>query len=129
MGGAFLMAVLVVPCPLLAQQPGETKIPKIGKIIGGNQQQAFTGKVQSIDTKLNLLNIRPEEGKGSEIFPVKKNVEIRTAKGVRISLRELKAGTDVVIYYELKGSQRTVKRIIELSPGSGAAGEKPSPPS
>lgn len=55
MGGAFLMAVLVVPCPLLAQQQGETKIPKIGKIIGGNQQQAFTGKVQSVDTKLNLL--------------------------------------------------------------------------
>jgi hypothetical protein len=123
------MVALAVPCTLLAQQQGETKIPKIGKIVGGNEQQAFTGKVKSVNTKFHLLNMEPVEGKGSEIFPVKKNVEIRTAKGVRIPLSELKAGTDVVIYYELKGSKRSVKRIIELSPGAEAAGKKPSPPS
>ncbi len=129
LASAFLAAALLVPFPAAAQRPGETKIPKIGKIMGGPDRQAFTGKVKSVDKKLNLLNMTPEEGEGSEIFPIKKNVEIRDAKGERISLSELKAGTDVVVYYELKGSKRLVKQIIELSPGAEAAKKKSSPPS
>ena len=125
----FLAAALLIPFPAAAQRPGETKIPKIGKIIGGPDRQAFTGKVQSVDKKLNLLNMKPEEGQGSEIFPVKKNVEIRNAKGERISLSELKAGTDVVVYYELKGNKRLVKQIIELSQGEETTKKKSSPPS
>ena len=123
------MAALLVSCPVFAQQPGETKIPKIGKILGGTEQQAFTGKIESVDTKLNLLNVKHEEDRGSEIFPVKKNVVIRRATGERISLKELKAGSDVVVYYELKGSQRIVKQIVELSPRKAAAEKKPSPSS
>jgi hypothetical protein len=128
-GGFLLLAALFVPCPAGAQRPGETKIPKIGKIMGGPDRQAFTGKVQSVDKKLKLLNMIPEEGQGSEIFPVKKNVEIRNVHGERISLGALKPGTDVVVYYELKGTERSVKQIIELSPGATKAEKKPSKPS
>ncbi len=121
-----MLAALFVTCLAWAQRPGETKIPKIGKIMGGPDRQAFTGKVQSVDKKLKLLNMVPEEGQGSEIFPVKKNVEIRNVHGDRISLSELKPGTDVMIYYELKGTERLVKQIIELSPGGTKTEKKPS---
>jgi hypothetical protein len=129
LAGALLALALFFPAAALVQGQGQAKIPKIGKIAGGKEQQAFTGKVQSVDTKLKLLNMMPVEGKGSEIFPVKKNVEVRNIKGERIPLKQLKAGSEVVIYYEMKGSRRTVKRIIELSAGSQTAKEKPSPPS
>jgi len=127
----LLGAVLVVHSPAFAQEqePGETKIPKIGKIRGGNDQLAFSGKVRSVDIKLNLLSLTPEEGRGSEIFPVKKNTVIRTARGQRIYLKDLKEGSDIVVYYELKGAQRVVKRIIELSPGKNAEEKTPPSPS
>ncbi|MGE5327631.1 MAG: hypothetical protein ACM3NO_11375 [Deltaproteobacteria bacterium] len=128
----LLAGLFLVHASAWAQEegPAGTKLPsKLDKIRGGdNTQLAFTGKVRSVDIKANLLSMSPEEGKGSEIFPVKKNTMIRTAKGERISLKELKEGNDIVVYYELKGAQRVVKRIIQLSAGKDAEGKKhPSP--
>jgi hypothetical protein len=126
---ATLLAGLVAPGIAQGQQPATTKVPKIGKIRGGNTRQAFTGKVRSVDLKLKVLNMKGQEGASDEIFPFKKNVDLETASGRRLMLSELKAGSDVVIYYELKGGQRTVKQIILLGPGSQEAKKKPSPPS
>jgi hypothetical protein len=116
----------------LGQQPTETKIPtKIGKIRGGNVQQAFTGKIQSVDTKLKVLNVKAEESTNTEIFPLKKNVDVQTLKGEKRELSDLKPGSDVIIYYQLKrrGSERTIKRIIVLSRGAKEAEKKNPPPS
>ena len=130
---ALLGTLVFIHSPAFAQEegPAETKLPsKLGKLKGGDDNQlAFSGKVQSVDVKLKLLNMAPEEGKGSEIFPLKKNTVIRTAHGDRISLEDLKAGCDVVIYYELKGAQRVVKRVIELSPRKGKGEKAPPSPS
>ena len=129
-GATMLAAFFLAPLSARSQQPGETKIPtKIGKIRGGDDAQlAFTGKVKSVDIKLKLLSMTPEDGKNTEIFPIKKNTLIRTVRGDRISPKDLK-GTDVMIYYELKGTHRVIKRIIELSPRKGAEEKTPPSPS
>jgi hypothetical protein len=124
-----LMASLVVPLRAHAQQPGETKIPKIGKIRGGDIRQAFTGKVQSLDTKLKVLNLKAEKGTSTEIFPLKKNVDVQSAEGKKQALSDLKPGTSVVVFYDMKGSQRTIKKIIVLSHDSEEVKKKSSPPS
>jgi hypothetical protein len=126
---AIMLAGLLVPGIAHGQQPGETKIPKISKIRGGSTQQAFTGKVQSVDAKHKVLNVKAEEGAGAEIFPIKKNVVLKSAGGEKLALGDLKPGSDVVIYYELKGGQRAVKQIILLSPKSKAGKKESSPPS
>lgn len=126
---AAVWAALFVPGALLGQQPGETRIHKINKSRGDNGRQAFTGKIQSVDTKLKVLNMKAEEGVGTEIFPLKKSVDIESANGEKMKLAQLKPGSNVVIYYQLKGGQRTVKQIILLSPGFQEAKKKPSPPS
>ena len=125
--------VLVAPCfsgTARGQQPGETKIPtKLGKIRGGETRQAFTGKVQSVDKKLKVLNVKSEEGTSTEIFPLKKNVDVQTLNGERRTLSDLKPGSNVMILYELKGSQREIKKIIVLSHGKKEVKKKPAPPS
>ena len=125
--------VLVAPCfsgTARGQQPGETKLPtRIRKLQGGDTRQAFTGKVQSVDNKLKVLNMKSEEGTGTEIFPLKKNVEVRTVEGVRRELSDLKPGSSVTIFYEFKGNQREIKKIIMLTPGTTEARKKSAPPS
>ncbi len=125
--------VLVAPCfssTARGQQPGETRIPtKLGKIRGGETRQAFTGKVQSVDKKLKVLNVKSEEGTSTEIFPLKKNVDVQTLNGERRTLSDLKPGSNVMILYELKGSQREIKKIIVLSHGKKEVKKKPAPPS
>lgn len=126
---ATLLLSLALPCPARSQQAPETKIPRRSKIQGGDNRQAFTGKVQTVDAKLHVLTMKAEEGTGTELFPLRKNVDVRTAEGDRRTLSDLKVGADVVVYYEFKGSQREVKRIILLSPGSPAAKKKADSPS
>jgi hypothetical protein len=126
---ATLLAGLFVAGVASGQQPGQTRIPKINKIRGSNTQQAFTGKVQSVDIKHKVLNLKAEEGAGAEIFPLKKNLDIETASGEKLALGKLKPGSDVMIYYELKDNERNIKQIILLSPGSKEVKKKTSPPS
>jgi hypothetical protein len=124
--------MLVAPCfssTARGQQPGQTKIPSLGKIKGGNTRQAFTGKVQSVDKKLKVLNMKSAEGTSTEIFPLKKNVEVQTVGGERRTLSDLKPGSDVMILYELQGSEREIKKIIVLSHGPKEGKKKSTPPS
>lgn len=106
---AFFQAV-----PLRAQD-GKSKLPVIGKLTSGNQQQAFTGKIQSLDLKQKVLNVNSLHGQQSEIFPVKKNVRVQAVDGHRMSLTELVPGMTVLIYFHQKSGERTIKNIIVLS--------------
>jgi len=118
-------------CPaVLGQAPRPHHVPVIGKISGGSTHQAFSGKIASLDLKLNVLNVNAAEGGSTEIFPIKHNTEVRNAEGGKLRLKTLKPGTEVIVYYELKGSERTVKSIVVLSAGRAEEKEKkPSPPS
>lgn len=103
--------------PARGQDERRTKVPVIGKIAGGSSRQAFSGKVQSVDLKRNLLMIETVEGRATEFFPIKKNVPVETASGERLKVKELAPGTNVIVYYEVKEDRRSVSEIMVLGPG------------
>lgn len=111
---AACLAVFFQAAPLRAQN-GKSKFPVIGKLTSGNRQQAFTGKIQSLDLKQKVLNVNSLHGQQSEIFPVKKNVRVEAVDGHRMNLTELAPGMTVLIYFHQKSGERTVKNIIVLS--------------
>lgn len=126
---ASLFAAFAIPGAAWGQQPSKLKVPILSKIEGGSTRQAFTGKVESLDTKRKLLSVNPVEGIGTEIFPIRKSVQVESANGNKLELSELKSGRDVIIYYEQKGSRRTVKEIVVLDSGAGKTEKKAEPPS
>ncbi len=112
-----------------AGQQHRTKVPIADKIITpGPAHQAFTGMVASLDTKRHVLNVNTVEGGSSEIFPLKKNTKVATANGRPMTLTALQPGTDVIVYYEQKGDQRSVQNIVILAPKNEGKGKK-APPS
>jgi hypothetical protein len=92
----------------------------------GSSQQAFTGKVQSLDLHHKLLNVDTVQGGVTETFPVRKGVQVVKANGNKDDLAALIPGTNVLIYYEQKGERRTVKQIVILT--SKPSAEKKPPP-
>lgn len=102
--------------PLYGQQ-GRSKVPIVGKLSSGNRQHAYSGKVQSLDLKRKILNVNSLHGQDSEIFPIKKNVHVENLGGGKMKLDALKPGTTVLIYYNQKSGERTVKNIVVLSSG------------
>ena len=109
-----------------------TKVPLIGKVTGGSNRQAFSGKVQAVDTKRQLLLVDTVEGAQTEYFPVKKNFEVTTAAGKKIRISELQPGSNVIVYYEVKDDRRSVTDILILGPKNPEKEEgtkKPSSPS
>jgi hypothetical protein len=68
------------------------------------------------------------QGANTEIFPVTKSVRVETASGEKLKLQSLAPGTNVLIYYEQKGDQRTVRQIVILA-AAPAEEKKPSSPS
>ncbi len=124
---AFTLGLTVAAAAALTfAQERKHKVPGLDKISGGSNQQAFSGKVQSLDMDHRILNVNTVQGGVTEIFPFKKNVRVSNADGDRLKLEDLRPGTTVLIYYDQKGDRRTVKQVIVLR---GAAGEakKPSP--
>lgn len=111
-----------------AQEERRSRIPIIGRITGGPSRQAFSGKVQSVDLKRNLLKVDTVEGGATEIFPVKKGTPVSMADGGKIKLQELVPGTSVIIYYEQKEDRRTVSEIVVLAASEGESKKKKSPP-
>ena len=99
----------------LRGQNGKSKLPVIGKLTSGNQQQAFTGKIQSLDLKQRVLSVNSLHGQQSEIFPVNKNVRVQAVNGHRMKLTELVPGMTVLIYFHQRSGERTVKNIVVLS--------------
>ncbi len=82
--------------------------------------------MQSLDLKQKILNVNSRQGRKSEIFPLKKNVRVESLNGKKMKLKALRPGTTVLIYFNQKRGERTIKNIIVLSPGEGQA-NKPAP--
>lgn len=129
-----MLALLLVPflgafiqAPPLCAQGRASKVPIVGKLKSGNRQHAYSGRVQSLNLKQNVLNVDSLHGQDSEIFPIKKNVRVETLGGERLKLGALKPGTPILIYYDQKSGERTVKNIIIL--GSAKSGRKGAAPS
>jgi hypothetical protein len=116
-GGSFPRALLALSviflfglsqaAPLYAQQ-GRSKVPIVGKLSSGNRQQAYSGKVRSLDLKRKILNVNSLHGQDSEIFPIKKNVRVENLGGGKMKLDALTPGTTVLIYYNQKSGERTL---------------------
>jgi hypothetical protein len=114
--------------PLHAQDH-KSKVPIVGKLSSGNRQAAYSGKVQSVDMKQRILNVNALGGPNTEIFPFKKNVRIENLNGGRMGLSALTPGTAVLIYFNQKSGERTIKNIVVLSSGKEQAKGKPAPSS
>lgn len=125
--GACLFA-LCQTAPLHAQDQ-KSKIPLVGKLATGNRKQAYSGTVQSLDMKQRGLNVSALHSRRTEIFPFKKNVRIESLNGNRMDLKALTPGTAVLIYFNQKSGERTVKNIIVLSSGKQQAKDKTEPSS
>ncbi len=131
-GGSFIVTIALLmisgTASLSAQEERKHKVPIVDKITSGQSRQAFSGKVQSLDLERKLLNVDTVQGGNTEIFPLTKGVRVAAADGGKLKLKTLAPGTNVLIYYEQKGDQRTVKQIIVLAAGP-AETKKPAPPS
>ncbi len=123
------VCALALVTPSAAQEERRTKVPVVGKIVGGSNRQAFTGKVQSVDLKRNLLLVDTVEGSSTEYFPLKKNVTISRATGRRLTVKELARGTNVIVYYQVHDDRRTVTEIVVLGAANSNEAKKANPPS
>ncbi len=117
--------ILLTAFGALGQERPKAKVPVIDKIGSGISHQAFSGVVQSLDQKRNVLNVNSVEGGATEIFPVKKSTSVSTVDGARRKLGDLVPGTNVIVYFELRSDHRTVKSIEILAKES----KKQAPPS
>jgi hypothetical protein len=116
--------------PACGQEEHKRKVPVLDKVTNGSEHQAFSGTVQSLDLRREVLSVNTVQGGGTEIFPVKKSVHVETANGDKLKLRSLLPGTNVIIYYEQRGDRRTVRDIVVLERAPTKEGEKkPLPPS
>ncbi|MGD0922052.1 MAG: hypothetical protein ABSA70_09845 [Terriglobia bacterium] len=111
-----------------AQDERRSRVPALGKITGGPNRQAFSGKVQSVDLKRSLLKVDTVEGGVTEIFPVKKGTPVSMAGGGKIKVNELAPGTSVIVYYEQGKDRRTVTGIVVLAASAGEDKKEKSPP-
>jgi hypothetical protein len=108
-----------------AQERTLSKVPVIDKVTSTASHQAFTGTVQSLDEKHNVLNVNSVEGGVTEIFPIKKSTHVLGPDGSRLKLGDLVPGSNVIVYFELHADRRSVKSI-EILPGES---KKQAPPS
>lgn len=126
---ALVLAILSGLSSAGAQEQRKRKVPVLDKITaGGPSRQAFSGNIQSLDLKRELLNVNTVQGGNTEIFPVKKGVRVTAADGRKLKVAALTPGTNVIVYYEQKGDRRTVKEIIVLA-SAAAEDKKKSRPS
>ncbi len=125
---AFCVFALCQAPPLHAQSP-KSKVPLVGKLTSTNTRQAYSGKIESLDLKQQILNVNSLHGRESEIFPFKKNVRVESLNGDRMNLKALKPGTTVLIYFNQKSGERTIRNIVVLSSGKEQAAGKRAPSS
>jgi len=129
------MLILATAAAVHAQQEERgTRLPALGKIGGGTSHQAFSGKVQDVNMKRNLLRVNTVEGSATEFFPIKKNVPVSKANGEKIKVQDLAPGNNIIVYYDQKEDRRAVSQIIVLSSsgedkeGKAEKEKKKSPP-
>lgn len=119
--------IFVQAAPLRAQEH-KSKVPLLGKITSSStRHQAYSGTVQSLDMKQKILSVNSSQGRNIEIFPLKKDVRVKGADGKKMKLKALKPGTTVLIYYDEKHGERTVKDIIVLKSGKDRGKSKHAP--
>ena len=109
-----LFIISAVPTVHAQDEHRRTKVPLIGKIGGGTNRQAFSGKVQAVDTKRKLLVVDAVEGSYTEYFPVKGSFEVTAPGGKKTRVSDLTPGTNIIIYYEVKDDRRSVTAILVL---------------
>jgi hypothetical protein len=126
---AFALLLVFGLNAALAQDEHKRKIPVVDKLTSGANRQAFSGKVETLDLGLHVLEVNASEGKGTEIFPVKNTVQVTTADGKLLKLKELTHGTNVIVYFQQKGDQRSVKEIVVLATAPEEKKPKSPPPS
>lgn len=114
-------ALIFCQVATLQAQQQKNKLPIVGKLGSGNHQQAYSGKIKSLDMKQKILNVNSLHGQDTEIFPVKKNMHVEGLNGNRLDLSALKPGVTVLIYFNQKSGERTVKNIVVLSSGKNQA--------
>lgn len=130
--GASALAFALMLCAIAAfagQEERKRKVPVIDKIASGSNQQAFSGTVQSLDMKREVLNVNTVQGGNTEIFPIRKGIHVSSAGGEKLKLATLTPGTNILIYYEQKGDRRTVKDIVVLGNARPKKDTKSPPPS
>ena len=125
---AICLAAFIKP-PLLHAQEHKSKVPIVGKLSPGRLQQAYSGKIQSVDLKQKILSVNSLNGEDSEIFPIKKNVRVENLGGTRMKVSALTPGSTVLIYYDQKSRARSIKNIIILSSGKKQKKGKSAPSS
>lgn len=126
---AFIAATLCTIAAFAGQEERKHKVPVIDKLATGSNQQAFSGRVQSLDMKREVLNVNTVQGDNTEIFPIRKGIHVSNAGGTKLKLAALTPGTNVLIYYEQKGDHRTVKDIVVLGNAPPKKDTKSPPPS
>lgn len=114
--------------PVHAQER-KSKLPIVSKLSSGNRQQAYSGKVQSLNLKDRVLSVSSLHGQQSEFFPIKKKVRVESPGGKKMTLGALTPGTAVLIYFDQKSGQRTIRNIVVLSSGESQGKGKPAPSS
>lgn len=110
-------ALLLIPAPACAQASiGRTKLPVINKITSnGPTRGAYTGVIQSLDRRNNVLEVGSADGTNTAIFPINKKVKVSSIEGRKLKLAALTPGANVVVTYEQQGGRRTVQEITVLT--------------
>ena len=113
----LLLAGLVLGATVSARaQEEHHKVPGLDKVVSESSHQMFSGKIQSVDFKREVLNVNAMSGAETEIFPLKKTVHIADPNGVKLTLAALATGAQILINYDVKGDRRTIKDIVVLAP-------------
>jgi len=118
-------AVALLAAGMMLAQEHKPKVPVLDKLATASLHQAFSGTVQSLDAKHNILNVNAVEGGVTETFPVKKTTHVFTTAGDRIKVSDLAPGANIIVYYELHADHRNVTKIEILRSES----KKQAPPS
>jgi len=110
-------------------QEEKHKVPGLDKVVSASSHQMFSGKIQSVDFKRELLNVNAVSGAETEFFPLKKTVHVEDPNGVKLTLAALAPGADVLVHYDVKGDRRTIKDIVVLAPPPAKDDKKKAPSS
>lgn len=129
---AALLAAAISAAAWGAQIEEESaRSPVLTKKTMGGTRRAFSGKVEMLDLKRKVLTVGTVEGGATEIFPLKKGIQVSGAKGKKLRLEELSPGTNIIVYYDYRDGRRTINEIMVLavSPSKDQEKKKSLPPS
>ncbi|MGH9406124.1 MAG: hypothetical protein ACRD3D_09865 [Terriglobia bacterium] len=126
--GLLAMCAIFGFAPASAQEMGRPKLPPvINKITSsGTTKGAFTGIVQTLDTKGRVLEVASVNGADTALFPLTKKVKVSSIEGRKLKLASVMPGANVIVTYEQQGARRTVQEITVVEEAPKVAKKKPS---